>query len=169
EGPSALDRFYQTQDGWLRLQAPAIGVLQAAGLLDAGAANLTDENLTAAIADKLRTQCTDEAVARFSEAGVPAAAARVPLDLPNDPPLQALEMFTTQHMRDGTPFYVTNRYARFSRTQAHAEFTAPGIGQHSREVLAEAGIAAEDIDALVDAGAVTPGEPFTVVAIQNYR
>ena len=78
-------------------------------------------------------------------------------------------MFTTQRMQDGTPFFMTNRYARFSRTQVHDVFMPPGLGEHSRAVLGDAGVTAADIEALIEAGAVKQGEPFSVVAIQNYR
>jgi crotonobetainyl-CoA:carnitine CoA-transferase CaiB-like acyl-CoA transferase len=169
EGPSALDRFYRTQDGWLRLQAPGIVALESAGLLGDSPEELTDVELTARIQDNLASMTVADAVARLTSAGVPAVPARLPGDLPDDLGLRDLDMFATQHMRDGTPFYVTNRYARFSRTQEQRVFTPPGIGEHSHEVLAEAGVPTDDIDALIAAGVLKQGEPFKVAAIQNYR
>jgi crotonobetainyl-CoA:carnitine CoA-transferase CaiB-like acyl-CoA transferase len=169
EGPSALNRFYTTRNGWLRLQAPNVAALQRAGLVDGSAAGLTEVQLHNRIARSLTSMTLAQALACLTSAGVPAAAARVPGDLPDDPDLQGLDMFVEQHMQDGTPFYVTHRYARFSRTQEQRVFTAPGIGEHSREVLADAGVEARRIDALIEAGAIKQGEPFKVVAIQNYR
>jgi crotonobetainyl-CoA:carnitine CoA-transferase CaiB-like acyl-CoA transferase len=169
EGPSALDRFYQTQDGWLRLQAPDVAALRPAGIVDLESANPADVELTDNIHDKLSKMTTADAVARLTSAGIPAVAARLPGDLPDDASLGDLDMFTTLHMRDGTPFHVTNRYARFSRTQAQGVFVAPGIGEHSREVLLEAGVPAADIEALIASGALKQGEPFKVIGIQNYR
>jgi crotonobetainyl-CoA:carnitine CoA-transferase CaiB-like acyl-CoA transferase len=93
----------------------------------------------------------------------------MPNELPDDPHLGDLDMFTTGRMQDGSPFLMTNRYARFSRTQVHDVFVPPGVGEHSRAVLADAGVSAADIDALIEAGAVRQGEGFTVAAIQNYR
>ena len=78
-------------------------------------------------------------------------------------------MFATQSMKDGTPFYLTNRFARFSRTQETSVFVAPGVGEHSREVLADAGVPDDTIDALIGSGVVKQGQPFTVVGIQSYR
>ena len=72
-------------------------------------------------------------------------------------------------MQDGTPYFATGRYARFSRTQEQAVFEAPGLGEHSREVLAEAGVSSAEIDQLIETGVVKQGGPFHVVAIQNYR
>jgi crotonobetainyl-CoA:carnitine CoA-transferase CaiB-like acyl-CoA transferase len=166
DGPSALDRFYQTQDGWLRVQAPDVGALQRAGLVDARS---LEQDLTAVLQGSFSKMTTAEAVACLTSVGVPAVPARLPGELPDDPDLGDLHMFTTLHMRDGTPFYVTNRYARFSRTQEQGVFVAPGIGEHSREVLAEAGVSATDIEALIASGALKQGEPFTVIGIQNYR
>ena len=45
----------------------------------------------------------------------------------------------------------------------------PGLGEHSREVLAEAGLSIAEIDELIAAGVVKQGQPFQVVAIMNYR
>ncbi|HEY2594330.1 MAG TPA: CoA transferase [Chloroflexota bacterium] len=169
EGPTALDRFYETRDGWLRLQAPTVGALQNAGIIDGSHSEMTDADLHTTIAERLKALSLADALACLKSAGVPAAAARIPTDLPDDPDLRDLDMFAEQRMRDGTPFLVTDRYARFGRTQEDRVFTAPGIGEHSREVLAEAGVPAEQIDTLVESGAVKQGQPFQVVAIQNYR
>ena len=78
-------------------------------------------------------------------------------------------MFVTLHMEDGSPFYSTGRYARFSRTQEAKVFTPPGVGEHSAQILQEAGVEEAEIQALVDAGSVRQGQPFRVAGIQNYR
>jgi crotonobetainyl-CoA:carnitine CoA-transferase CaiB-like acyl-CoA transferase len=111
----------------------------------------------------------DVALASLERCGIPAVAARQPMLLPDDPDLVDLDMFTTLEMADGTPFYTTNRYARFSRTQEQRVFTSPGVGEHSRQILAESGVAESIIDSLVAAGSIKQGEPFRVMAIQNYR
>ena len=164
-GPTALDRFYRTRDGWLRLQAPDIESLRGTGLVR----GVADGDLAAALEKSFAARSLEDALDCLSAAGIPAVAARQPDDLPEDPVFRELEIFRTQHMLDGTPFYTTHRFARFSRTQTCAVLEAPGIGEHSREVLAEAGVSAADIDALIARGAVKQGEPFQVNAIQNYR
>ena len=166
-GPCALDRFYQTKDGWIRLQAPDAHCLQSAGILARPPA--TDAELALAISDAFASKSTLELVSCLTTAGIACAPARMPGDLTDDPEIQQLEMFATLHMQDGTPFFVANRYARFSRTQSTDVFTPPGVGEHSRELLSEAGVSAAQIDALVDSGALKQGKPFQVVAIQNYR
>jgi crotonobetainyl-CoA:carnitine CoA-transferase CaiB-like acyl-CoA transferase len=169
EGPSALDRFYKTRDGWLRLQAPGVAALQAAGILSETDGDLTDADLATVIGRQLESKTLADALACLTSAGAPVAAARLPAELLNDPDLADLEMFTVQHMHDGTPFYVPNRYAQFSRTREQRVFTAPGLGEHSRALLLEAGVASDDIDALIASGAVKQGEPFKVIAVHTYR
>src|SRR5205823_6227784 len=162
---SALDRFYAVKDGWLRIQAPDVRSLQSAGLLREDVTLIIDAEVSAALASRTLA----DAIGCLNAAGVPCAPARQPADLPADPCIRQLDVFATQHMQDGTPFYVTNRYARLSRTQEQTVFVAPGIGEHSREVLEEAGVPAADIEALLAAGAVTQGQPFRVASIQSYR
>jgi crotonobetainyl-CoA:carnitine CoA-transferase CaiB-like acyl-CoA transferase len=163
-GASALDRFYQVKDGWVRIQASEVGALQRSGLLDSNAPDVA-QSLSA----RLASMCAADAVEALSAAGVPAVATRLPGELTTDADLADLDLFATLNMRDGTPFFTPNRYARFSRTPQTALLTPPGVGEHSREVLAEAGVQAAEIDALIDSGAVRQGQPFQVIAIQNYR
>jgi len=153
-GPSALDRFYRVTDGWLRLQAPGAAALIAAGVLQTLPAVDSDAELALAIAERLATRSLAEALESLSAAGIPAAPARQPSDLVADPDLRELDMFTLHAMLDGTPFYMANRFARFSRTQEESVFVAPGVGEHSREVLDEAGVNSAEIDALIAAGVV---------------
>src|SRR5207237_965262 len=120
--------------------AADMGALEKAGVVDGGRDGATDADLAQAIANRLASWATPEALARLNAAGVPAVAARMPGDLTEDPRLCNLGMFTTLHMHDGTPFFVANRYARFSRTQEEQSFTPPGLGEHSREVLLESGV-----------------------------
>jgi crotonobetainyl-CoA:carnitine CoA-transferase CaiB-like acyl-CoA transferase len=94
---------------------------------------------------------------------------RTPLQLATDPALRQSGLFATHHLQDGTPYFAAARYARFSRTEEQAVFESPGLGEHSREVLAEAGLDSTQIDALIAAGVVKQGPPFQVVAIMNYR
>jgi formyl-CoA transferase len=43
---------------------------------------------------------------------------------------------------------------KFARTAASIRRAPPGFGAHGREILAEAGYSDEEIDRLIDAGAV---------------
>jgi crotonobetainyl-CoA:carnitine CoA-transferase CaiB-like acyl-CoA transferase len=168
KGASALDRFYQTSDGWLRLQAADADALCRAGVLDATV--LQDETpLEQVLDERIGCMSTAEAVAALTAAGVPAVATRLPVVLPEDADLREMDMFVTLHMQDGSPFYSANRYARFSRTQESNTFLPPGVGEHSSQVLTDVGVEAAEVEALIDAGCVRQGQPFQVMGIQNYR
>lgn len=168
-GPSALDRFYRAADGWLRIQAPDVAALESAGLFNVRLSRRQDREIAEAVGEVLASKSVAESLACLSAAGIPAAPVRRPGDLLDDPELRELDLFATQHMHDGTAFSVIKRYARFSRTQECANFEAPGLGEHSRSVLEEAGVASDTVDALMAAGFVKQGEPFRVTAISNYR
>jgi len=168
-GPSALDRFYRTADGRLRLQARDTDRLRAAGILPTEVIPRNDTELSDTLARTLAALSLSDALERLTAAGIPAAPARTPAQLAEDPALGELQLFATHYLQDGSPYLAAQRYARFSRTEEQAIFEAPGLGEHSREVLAEAGLSAAEINRLIEAGLVKHGRPFQVVAIQNYR
>jgi crotonobetainyl-CoA:carnitine CoA-transferase CaiB-like acyl-CoA transferase len=168
-GPSALDRFYQVADGWLRLQAPDTDSLRAAGFLAGEVRPESDAELSRMLAHVFATQSLAEVLPRLCAAGVPAAPAQAPAQLATDPAIHELQIFGTHHLQDGTPYLAPLRFARFSRTEGQSLFEAPGLGEHSREVLAEAGLTSAQIDELIAARVVKQGGPFHVVGIQSYR
>jgi crotonobetainyl-CoA:carnitine CoA-transferase CaiB-like acyl-CoA transferase len=168
-GPSALDRFYRMADGWLRLQAPDRDSLRVAGYLPDYGAWDNDAELSQALAERFATQTLAEALQRLGGAGIPAATAQAPAQLAADPAIRDLQIFGTHHLEDGTPYLAPLRFARFSRTEEQSLFEAPGLGEHSREVLAEAGLSSAQIDELIEARVVKQGGPFHVVGIQSYR
>jgi crotonobetainyl-CoA:carnitine CoA-transferase CaiB-like acyl-CoA transferase len=168
-GPSALDRFYQVADGWLRLQAPDTDRLLTAGFVPNNVLLESDAELCQVLTQTFASLPVADAVARLRNAGIPAAPAQAPAQLAADPAIRELQIFGTHHLQDGTPYLAPLRFARFSRTEEHALFEAPGLGEHSREVLAEAGLSSEQIDDLIEAGVVKQGGPFHVVGIQSYR
>jgi crotonobetainyl-CoA:carnitine CoA-transferase CaiB-like acyl-CoA transferase len=168
-GPSALDRFYQVADGWLRLQAPDTDSLRAAGFLAGEVRPESDAELSQMLAHVFATQSLAEVLPRLCAAGVPAAPAQAPAQLAADPAIHELQIFGTHHLQDGTPYLAPLRFARFSRTEEQSLFEAPGLGEHSREVLAEAGLTSAQIDELIEARVVKQGGPFHVVGIQSYR
>jgi hypothetical protein len=51
----------------------------------------------------------------------------------------------------------------------HAVLTPPGVGEHTSEVLAEAGISAEEIEGLIASGAVRQGKPIVYRSFLAYR
>jgi crotonobetainyl-CoA:carnitine CoA-transferase CaiB-like acyl-CoA transferase len=167
-GRGPLDRFYPVRDGWVRVQAgaPDLPALRAAELLPPARDGLAEAD--AALALALAGLTRAEAVERLRAAAVPAAAARRFEELPDDPEVVAAEVVHAVDRDDGTRYFAPGRYARFSRTERRDVLLPPGLGEHSRAVLAEAGLGPDEIEALIRAGAVVEGPPL-VVRLQDYR
>jgi crotonobetainyl-CoA:carnitine CoA-transferase CaiB-like acyl-CoA transferase len=166
-GPTPLDRMYQVADGYVRIQAADLAQLNRAGF--AVDPSLPDDELAAQIAGILAGMTAGEAVAALYAAGVPAARARSYGELVQDQLLRD-SGFLEEHVRkDGGLYYLPGRFAQFSQTQQTRVLVAPGIGEHTRAVLSEAGYAAEDIDKLVSLGIVKEGEPFHFNGRISYR
>jgi crotonobetainyl-CoA:carnitine CoA-transferase CaiB-like acyl-CoA transferase len=171
-GPGPLDRSYATaDDGWVRLQAdPATGPaqLREAGFTD-GAEPATDEDWTSHLAAAFAALPRDEAIRRLTEAGIPAAASRRLLELPQDADFTAFEILTTLERGDLGPTLAPSRYAAFSRTRQDKLLLAPGVGEHSTEILSEAGLTEDEIAALLESGAIRQGRPIIYRSFLAYR
>jgi crotonobetainyl-CoA:carnitine CoA-transferase CaiB-like acyl-CoA transferase len=59
--------------------------------------------------------------------------------------------------------------AGFSRTQRSDVLVPPGAGEHSTQILREAGPSEQAIRNLIDQGVVRAGEPVTIPAVAPYR
>jgi crotonobetainyl-CoA:carnitine CoA-transferase CaiB-like acyl-CoA transferase len=167
-GPSTLDRFYQTRDGWIRLQARDVAALSPAGFMPDPAPDGEDA-LRHALAAWFVSQSTADMLERLTAAGVPAAPARHLAELAHDSTWTELGAFQRFEREDGRVYNAVGRYAVFSRTQESHVLQAPGIGEHSREVLAEAGLAAEAIERLLADGIVLQGTPMLAAPLAPYR
>jgi crotonobetainyl-CoA:carnitine CoA-transferase CaiB-like acyl-CoA transferase len=163
-GTSPADRFYRTGDGWVRVQAPSVAALgEALGL------PRERQDDAAAVEDALASMALAKAAKRLNGAGIPAAPSRPTTEVVADPAVLTTELVAEHHFPDGRPYLVPHRYARFSRTEQAWICDQPGIGQHSREILAEAGLPAPEIEALIEQKVVVENPPFVVQALVNYR
>lgn len=88
------------------------------------------------------------------QAQIPCAPINSLEDLFADPHLQAGELFATMDHPSEGRIQVVNSPIRFSASPAAISRPAPLLGQHSREILREAGMADAEIAALVDSGIV---------------
>jgi crotonobetainyl-CoA:carnitine CoA-transferase CaiB-like acyl-CoA transferase len=163
-GPSPADRFYRTEDGWLRVQAPSLAAIGEALGLPHGRQDDPE-----AIETALASLPVAKAVKRMNGAGVPAVPSRLTTEVAADPAIAAIELVSEHRFPDGRPYLVPHRYARFSRTEQAPIRDQPGVGQHSREVLAEAGLSEAEIEALIERKVVVENPPFVVQALVNYR
>jgi crotonobetainyl-CoA:carnitine CoA-transferase CaiB-like acyl-CoA transferase len=168
-GPSPLRRYHRTLDGWVRVEASD----EVAGSRVAGDALGADpgdpENFAQALSSHASTTSTSDLVAWFAKLGLPATAVRRPGDLAGDDTLMTREAFHVHRRADGRPFFTPGRWACFSRTQERRQLEPPGLGEHTRVLLREAGLSDPEIDALIDEGAVASGAPFVVEELVAYR
>jgi crotonobetainyl-CoA:carnitine CoA-transferase CaiB-like acyl-CoA transferase len=105
------------------------------------------------LAAEVALRPTAEWLELLERAGVPATPVRTLEELFDDPHLVETGFWRTlEHPTDGT-MRVPAPAQRFSRTPADVRRLAPRLGEHTREVLREAGYAEAEIDALVACGA----------------
>jgi crotonobetainyl-CoA:carnitine CoA-transferase CaiB-like acyl-CoA transferase len=104
------------------------------------------------------TRSTEEWIRLLTEIDVPFARVNTIVDLFEDPHLQAVDMFRiVDHPSEG-PIRMMRHSVNFSGGSDHEMIRpAPRLGEHSIEVLREAGFDAAEIDRMIEAGAVIGG------------
>jgi crotonobetainyl-CoA:carnitine CoA-transferase CaiB-like acyl-CoA transferase len=125
-GPAADDRYHRVADGWVRVRGRA-----------------ADPSWSG------RTR--DEVVAELTDAGIDAAPACTPRELVDVLVAADALHADTRSGREG--WWTVGRHARFARTERRDTLVAPSLGEHTREVLAEAGFGEEEVEALLASGA----------------
>jgi crotonobetainyl-CoA:carnitine CoA-transferase CaiB-like acyl-CoA transferase len=172
-GPGPLDRLYETRDGWVRLQAREADrpALRALGLLpeSPGGPAADDVTLSGQLTGAFAARDRDDIVARLTAAGVPAGPARRIPELAQDPDASARALLHEHRRASGQPYYVPGRLAGFSRTEQDAALTAPGLGEHTRELLAGLGCDPARTDELIAAGRLVAGPPLNLETFVIYR
>jgi len=103
----------------------------------------------------LKTNTRDHWVPKLRAAGLPVGAVRDVVEALNAPEFRARDMIaTTTHARIGEIEQVGSPM-KLSRTPVAEPVAPPLLGQHSRNTLAFAGYAADEIEALITSGVVT--------------
>jgi crotonobetainyl-CoA:carnitine CoA-transferase CaiB-like acyl-CoA transferase len=101
-----------------------------------------------------RTRTTEEWHAVLEAADIPNMPMHTLATIQDDPHLKAVGFFEeVEHPVEG-PVTSMRVPSRWSKSQPKAGLPAPALGQHTREVLGEAGLSTAEIDALVAGGAV---------------
>ena len=112
------------------------------------------DELDALIADWTRGQSARALLEALHAASVPAGLVYTPADMVVDP--HFAERRSLLELKDPEVGIVLAPAPapRLSRTPAHVRWPGPRLGQHTDEVLAEAGLSPEDVEALRAAGVV---------------
>ena len=112
------------------------------------------ERLTPLLADIFRTQSVQHWVRLLNDAGVPAGPVYSVPQVFEDEQVQHLGVTTALVTDFGKEMHYINQPVVLERTPAQVVAQAPGWGQHTDEVLLEAGYAASDIKQLHSDGVV---------------
>ncbi|MDP6564762.1 MAG: CoA transferase [Alphaproteobacteria bacterium] len=109
------------------------------------------------VADCVRDWPTDRLLAALEEADIPNGRVTALDDLADDEHLRAVGLF--QHFEHPTEgrIRLAGPGVRFSETPQDIRSLPAQLGEHSVDVLSEAGLSAEDIEGLLEAGITVDG------------
>ncbi len=111
------------------------------------------ERLYAVVGEILATRRTEEWVALLERLEIPYMRVNALEDLPNDPHLAATGFFRRMEHPSEGPIRQPDFPVRFERSGHVYARHPPRLGEHTAELLAEAGCDEAEIDALLSAGA----------------
>jgi len=106
------------------------------------------------LSDWCGSRTRDQVVAEFEKEGICAAPILTPAETVRDPHVLAREAFQSVSNGSGGVCRLSAPSAKLSRTPIRIRNVAPRVGQHSREILSQAGYSPEQIEALENAGVI---------------
>ncbi len=162
---------FRTADGWITVgaanQTNWLRLVEVLGVRELAEDPRFQENadrmanlpaLIDALAPHFAARPAADWLARLEAAGVPAGPVLDIAEMHRDPQTLARDMVVSvEHSRLG-PVQTIGLPVKFSGTPGGVRRAAPLYGEHSREVLAEFGFAAAEIERLLAAGAVAAAD-----------
>lgn len=100
------------------------------------------------VADWCATQESAALVAMLDEAGLAVTLVNEYSDIAREPYVTERDMLLDVELADGTKVPLTGPAAKFSRTPTTIRRRAPALGEHTRELLDEVGVSAEEYEQL---------------------
>lgn len=169
---------YQTLDGYIAI-LPYLDAHWAKFCTLTGHAELIKDPRFLSLADRVRnidatysktgeimaTRSTGDWLKLFDRSGIPVTKVNTLEDLVSDPHLNATGFWQfTEHPTEGK-LRMTSFPVNFSASPADVRRHAPRLGEHSEEVLREAGLGAAQIAALLaNGGTMTAAQAATTVS-----
>ena len=163
---------FKTKDGWINLGAAnqrlwrkLVELLGEPGLADdprftgpnERIANL--QALQEALAPVFETDTTEGWFGKLDSAGIPAGPVFDIAEMTSDEHVLARGMVEEVGTSQGGPMRVISHPVKYSANPAAIVRPAPQLGEHTTDVLAEAGYSDAEIRALDDAGALGGADP----------
>jgi crotonobetainyl-CoA:carnitine CoA-transferase CaiB-like acyl-CoA transferase len=123
--------------------------MESLGVADRVTRNANIHKLYDELAQITKTKSTAEWLSICAELDIPATRIYGLDELPEHPQLKATKLFQTmEHPSEGTVRYVRPP-TKFAASPASVRRPAPRVGEHSEELLREAGFAANEIATLL--------------------
>ncbi|WP_226575391.1 CaiB/BaiF CoA transferase family protein [Acuticoccus sediminis] len=157
---------FPTADGWINIGAAnqsnwerltkALGAPELAGdpRFANGHARMDNrETLVATLEPLFRKRTTEEWLAAMEAAGVPAGPVLSIMEMHEDPHVLAREMVVPLTHPTAGPTKAIGLPIKFSDTPGKVARPSPRLGEHTREVLAEAGYDADTVERIIASGA----------------
>ncbi len=113
------------------------------------------EILTELIESHLQSQCASYWLQRLEQFGVPCGPINTFAESLTDPHVEARQMVMDMHHPTVGNFKVLRMGAQLYGTPAREPVPAPLLGQHTREILTEMGLADQQIDHCLAAGVIS--------------
>lgn len=165
-GIHALDRLYETLDGWICISVETIDEIRAlmaisgcdllAECLTPQGRHEIDYELGMALAEVFAQQSTSHWLARLGAAGVPAVSPK-PLNnlafVRDERNVRTRRIAIIESPVEGT-VREADQYLRLSGCTLPPHRLAPRLGQHTREILSWLNVCLEDIEKMAARGAV---------------
>jgi crotonobetainyl-CoA:carnitine CoA-transferase CaiB-like acyl-CoA transferase len=167
-GPTPYDRIYPTRDGHVRVHHRDLARIvphHEATPLGADPA----ERALAWLGGELTERTTEDALTWLAAMGVPAVKARTITDVCRDTSLYDQALLEHRVSTSGIEYSQPGRLATFSRTPQRPHPDAPGLGEHSAELLTELGYTTDRIRDLVRDSVLVTGQPLELEFAPPYR
>jgi crotonobetainyl-CoA:carnitine CoA-transferase CaiB-like acyl-CoA transferase len=120
------------------------------------------------LTESFHLRSAPDIVAQLTDLGVKAVVSRGLADLAADEGLRASELFS-EHPVAGTSVLTPGRWVSWDPPRPLRVMLAPGLGEHTVEVLRDAGVEPSEITALLSDGCVVQGGPMLIDYLQRYR